>query len=100
MALHEAVPFRLKFLMLPLATPSARSDPDSWFMRTAVGVSTTVFGRETPVIARSTSVARARRDESLFALAILERRMPGRGCTSVVSFEIRPAKFDSESTAT
>src|SRR4051812_7613399 len=96
----DAVPLRLKLLMLPVATPSARNDPDSSFFRTALGVSTTVLGKATPVIARSTSVARASRDESLFALATLERRIPGRGCTSVVSFEIRPAKLDSESTAT
>src|SRR3954467_9812770 len=100
MFVPDAVPLRLKVLMLPVATPSATSDPDSWFLRTAVGVSPAAGGSDTPVIHGSTSVARAMRDESLFAFAPLPARIPGLGCTSVVSFDIRPAKFDSESTAT
>jgi len=96
----EAVPLRLKFLMLPVATPSARAEPDSSFFRTVAGVSTAARRTTPPVMARSTSVARAILDESALALAIRPARIPGRGRTTPVSFESRPAKRESESTAT
>ena len=45
----EAVPLRLKFRMLPVATPSARAEPDTSLIRTTDGVSTTIGGIRWPV---------------------------------------------------
>ena len=96
----DDVPLRLKFLMLPVATPSARTEPETSFLRNVVGVSTTVRGITLPVAARSTSVACAMRVESDLARLILPERIPGRGATMPVSFTISPAKCESESIAT
>src|SRR5205085_5778691 len=92
----DAVPLRLKFLMLPVATPSARTEPETSFLRYVVGVSTTVRGITLPVAARSTSVALAMREESAVALARRPARIPGLGLTVDVSFEISPAKCERE----
>ena len=73
----DAVPFTMKLRMFPVATPSARTDPDSSFILTTAAVSTTVRGSARPVTARSTSVS-AQCEWSQHARAQpCRRRIPG-----------------------
>src|SRR5689334_25026911 len=87
----EALPLKLKFLMLPVATPSARTDPATESIGIPWGVSTTARGNASPHRSLYPSFALARRGVSAFARPTPLESMPARCHHIRVPLEHNPA---------